>query len=220
MNPENPKFDRETGKPIPESEQAEYRRKKFNTAPLPITDESPANDEPIMATPAIEPPPPAVPQPQQTFTMEQLLAILTELKKPNEVEQFRYDQEKQKIADEQANRERLALRARENAERADRIRHQGQAMCAHKKENGTTAFAGQVNSDGNTRFLCIRCGEVLPPVKAPDDWKTGGVNTQMGSDVSGGMRFITKEMILSWHRTTHPNCQAQCCKRVQELALA
>lgn len=187
MECRDPKFDKKTGKPL--------------------TEETPVVEEAVVAESAK----PA--ESNQTFTMTQLLEILQEMKKPNEVEQFRYDQEKQKIADEHANRLRLAERARENAERADRIRSQGQAFCVHQKENGTTAFAGQVNSDGNTRFMCIRCGKVEPPVKAPDDWKTGGVNTQMGADVSGAMRFINERMIMDWHRMTHPNCKMSCCVR-------
>lgn len=204
----NPKFDKKTGKPLPGFD--EQGNKIAVEEPAQIALESPTPVEPAPA-PAI---------PQGNITMEQLLAILTEMKKPNEVEQFHYDQAKKKIEEEQENRKRLALRARENAERADRIRNQGQAMCGHRKENGTTAWAGQVNSDGNTRFLCIRCGEVLPPVKAPDDWKTGGINTQMGADVSGAMRFITKEMIISWHRSTHPGCHQSCCVRQPEMAIA
>ena len=195
-----PKFDKHTGKLI-DPNAPEVPNTVANGVPE-------LNQEPEPQPEVAEP----APQPVG-ITMEQLMAILTKLKEPNEVEQFRYEQEKKKLDQEQANRLRLAERARENAERADRIRYEGQSICGHVKENGTTAWAGQVNSDGNTRFVCVRCGKVMPPVKAPDEWKTGGINTQMGADVAGAMRFINERMIFQWHRSTHPNCKDRCCVR-------
>jgi hypothetical protein len=157
-------------------------------------------------------PKPEVPQ----FTISDLMALLREAQKPNEYEQFQLQEGKKKLQEEQDKRLNLAMRARQNAELNERIQQQQQLGCTHMKDSGTTAFAGQVNSDGYWRPLCIRCGKILPKVKAPDAWKTGGINTQMGADVAGVMRFLNEQTLLAWHRSTVPDCKDACCARFRK----
>jgi hypothetical protein len=157
------------------------------------------------------------PQPEKPqFTTSDLMALLNEIRKPNEYEQFQLQEGQKKLKEESDKRLNLAMRARQNAELNERIQQQQQLGCTHMKDNSTTAFAGQVNSDGYWKPLCIRCGKVLPKVKAPDAWKTGGINTQMGADVAGVMRFLNEQTLLAWHRSTVPNCQEACCAHLRK----
>ena len=91
-----------------------------------------------------------------------------------------------------------------------------QDSCRHQKRDGRTAWGGQVNGDGKIRFMCIQCNEVLPAVVAPDQWKTGGVNSHLDDDGSGGMNSITRKDILGWHVGTIKECADPGCKAKEQ----
>lgn len=75
-----------------------------------------------------------------------------------------------------------------------------QATCGHQKKNWQTQFVGHVNSDGYVRFTCIRCQKQMPPVKAPQEWVTNGVNAQDPNNPF--MWKLTEQQIEAWAKHT------------------
>lgn len=145
----------------------------------------------------------AILQQQNELNQQNFIAAVQELKKPTEAEA-------KKLADEKARHERNAKQAAADAMRAHEKEAAVQAACSHKKADGSTRWGGQVNGDGHVRFFCNNCMEILPPVKAPQEWMTNGVNCHAAEDVAGAMRHITRDNILQWHATTAKDCKGDC----------
>lgn len=207
------KFDRKTGQPIVDNPVEAVEEPKV----VPHEEAQEFIKEHPEAT-VIDVPKPNVQN--ATFTLEDVMKLMAgvvqELKKPTEIETFRYEQEKKKVEEERWRQMKAAQQAAEEAKREEAARRGAQDLCTHKREDNTTALAGQVNSDGYVRFMCTRCFKIMPKVKAPDEWKINGVQTQAAADVSGAMRFITKEHVLAWHRGTVPDCKDACCAKKPE----
>lgn len=140
---------------------------------------------------------PEVSSPQQQFTLQDLATVLKgviqELKAPSAEEV-----EKKRKADLQMldRQERSII----NAAREEENRERGQASCPHRKRTGQTNFAGQPNADGYVRFICVGCTKEMPPVKAPQEWISGGVNAQDPNNPV--MWSLTEAQILEWARHT------------------
>jgi hypothetical protein len=121
-----------------------------------------------------------------------LKLAISEMKKPNEFEQRKIDLEEAKIARQRQMRRDEMLNEQE-------VRLAAQKACNHKrrtKDGFASGWAGQVNNDGYIRFICVSCQMVAPEVKAPDEWKTNGVNAQ---DPNGPLYHLTLEQIKQWH---------------------
>lgn len=147
----------------------------------------------------------AIVQQMSEANRQATLEAVKELRKPNEFEQ-------KKLDDEKARREKAAKDAVEQAKLDEKFRAGRKASCTHKKKDGRTRWGGQVNGDGYIRFHCNSCHDVLPKVKAPIEWATGGVNTHLSIEDSGGMALITKDNILGWHAATVDECTDQDCR--------
>lgn len=153
------------------------------------------------------------------FSMADVMALLAKMNADNRAAQAELvkelrkptDAEAKKLEDERLKTIKLAELSANQAKLDEAVRTQGQANCPHKRQDNSTALVAQVNSDGYARFFCTRCFKPFPKVKAPDDWKTGGVQTQAAEDVSGALRYITAAQVLAWHKGTVPNCTEACC---------
>jgi hypothetical protein len=123
-----------------------------------------------------------------------LIEAIKELKKPNELEQKKLNEEKERL------RRESEIRV-DQARRDEEFRTQAQKACAHKKRDGNSSFGGQVNSDGYVRFVCTQCFLIAPEVKAPDEWIRSGVNAQDPDNAF--MKQLTLKQIEAWHKL-HP----------------
>ncbi len=103
------------------------------------------------------------------MTYEQMVYLLQEMKKPDEETQKKIDAEKARRAREQKDMIELALF--EEARQKERW-----ANCSHKKENGRSAFGGQMHSDGFYHPICMHCGYAAPPLKPTTEMMSMGVS--------------------------------------------
>lgn len=95
------------------------------------------------------------------FTMEQLMTLIKEIRKPD-------DETLRKKEEEEARRQESMRQMIVLANAEIEARENSFANCArtgHKKERGETAIHGQVFSDGNYRGICLHCQWVTPPQK-------------------------------------------------------
>jgi hypothetical protein len=120
-----------------------------------------------------------------------LIEAIKELKKPNELEQKKLDQEKERM------RRESEIRV-DQARRDEIFRTQEQSNCSHKKMDGSASWGGQVNSDGYVRFMCTQCRFLAPEVKAPDEWIRSGVNAQDPHNLV--MKNLTLAQIVAWQK--------------------
>ena len=90
-------------------------------------------------------------------TWAQIMELVKELRKPDDVTQQKLDEEAAKKAKIREQSIQLATIEIETKRRA-------QANCDHKKENGKPAFGGQVHSDGMLHPICLHCGLEADPI--------------------------------------------------------
>jgi hypothetical protein len=92
------------------------------------------------------------------LTYSQIKEIISEIKKPDP-----FEQEKQAQAQ--------ALRDRAKAEKLEMVKleaeqkHNREANCSHRKQNGESTIMGQIHSDGMRHAVCFRCQKEFPPQK-------------------------------------------------------
>jgi len=102
------------------------------------------------------------------ITFEQLAFLLQEMKKPDEETQAKLAAEKARR--EQECKDMLELALLEEAKTKQRYQN-----CNHKKENGRSAFVGQMHSDGLYHPICQHCQYEAPPIKPTTDMMSMGV---------------------------------------------
>ena len=95
---------------------------------------------------------------QSGISLDQLMFLIQELKKPDEETQ-------RKLADEKARREQERKNMIELAMLEEQKRLEREANCNHKKDNGRTAVVGQVHSDGFYHGICQHCQKAFTPTR-------------------------------------------------------
>ena len=106
--------------------------------------------------------------------MELLKGVVThaivEAKKPDEETAAKQAIEKARLIEARNNR---IAQARLEAEQKAKI----EANCSHTKENGRTAFAGQIHSDGLVHPVCLHCQKLGTPYRPQQETIVQSVNT-------------------------------------------
>jgi protein-disulfide isomerase len=138
------------------------------------------------AAPKFEPAPPA-----PSLSVEQMLMLVEQMKKPTVLEQSKLDKE------EAQNAKMRRMRV-EGAMREQQVKDWKAANCTHRSQGsnnqpGKHAFVAQVNADGYFRPICKICHTVFPAIKASNEQVTGGVNLDLRYD-------LTAEILIAWSR--------------------
>lgn len=101
---------------------------------------------------------------------ELIVAAVAEAKKPDP----------ETAAELQAAKERKN-RSREEMLEVARLevamKEQREGNCNHRKENGKSAYAGQVHSDGKIHPVCLHCGKLGDPYAPPQEMLAQGMTT-------------------------------------------
>jgi hypothetical protein len=147
---------------------------------------------------------------QNRASDERMMKAIAEIKKPSPEEQEKLDKERARTI--KRSQERVA-----EAKAMEEGQIQAQRLCHHIKRDGSPAWGGQVNSDGNFRPICTQCRLIGPPIKAPKEMYTGGVNLQ---DKELFPR-LTLEMLMAWHHSYGSHKEQGCeCDRLKHFVKA
>lgn len=92
------------------------------------------------------------------ITLEQLLAFAEALKKPDIETQKKLDEAKARMELNRKNTIEVAMLEVEQKKRRE-------DNCPHTKENGRTAWVGQVHSDGLYHPICLHCQKAATPFR-------------------------------------------------------
>jgi hypothetical protein len=141
---------------------------------------------------------------------ERMMKAIAEIKKPSVEEQEKLDKEKARTI--KKHQERVTEAKAEEEGRLAAQRACG--MRNHTKRDGSPAWGGQINSDGQFRPICTQCRLVGPPIKAPREMYTSGVNLQ---DKEIFPR-LTLEMLMAWHHSYGSHKASGCeCEHIKPL---
>lgn len=105
---------------------------------------------------------------QMGMTREELIELVRELRKPDQETLDKKEAERKKL--EQDRKQMIQL-----AELELRTKRARQSNCNHKKEDGRTALAGQVHSDGKIHPICLHCHIELTPQDPPRELLAQGI---------------------------------------------
>lgn len=143
--------------------------------------------------------------PEPSFTLKDVMSMMSAVLKEQaeqhdksleKVVQAITEPQRKKDEEERQKLIRRAAMASREATIEQQVRQGNQARCSHKKKDGSPAWGGQVNGDGYVRPMCVQCYKIMPEIKAPQEWLTGGVNFQ-DKEI---FPELTEEMLLAWHR--------------------
>jgi hypothetical protein len=138
-------------------------------------------------------------EPASDFSMDQVRTIISEMKKPTELEQKKIDEDRNR-------REKMARASAEAARReAEEIRGRI-AACQHRREDEKHTFAGHICSDGYIRGNCVRCEFEFGPITATQAQKdAGAVNLHLLSDLTARQLTNWTDDTLRKHPELLPN---------------
>jgi hypothetical protein len=118
----------------------------------------------------------------------------------------------EKRQQESAKREADALQIAQSAAAKAELDRQKREFCLHSTihpatKQRTSAWLGQVNSDGYIVPLCNLCKLEMPKVKASDDQKANGVRfAEYSADQ------LTVDRFEKWHKSSFPTgCNRETC---------
>ena len=138
-------------------------------------------------------------EPASDFSMDQVRTIISEMKKPTELEQ-------KKIDEDRTRREKMARASAEAARReAEEIRGRI-AACQHRREDEKHTFAAHICSDGYIRGNCLRCEYEFGPITATQAQKdSGAVNLHLLPDLTAKQLTAWTDDTLRKHSELLPN---------------
>jgi hypothetical protein len=100
------------------------------------------------------------------LNMEQLVALIREMKKPD-------DETLAKKAAEEARRQESMAAMLVVARLEEENHKRAQTNCRHEKQDKTSTWYGQVHSDGLIHPICVRCQKLATPYPPPRELISG-----------------------------------------------